>query len=279
MIFLGLVNFNTSDQMRLPQISVVTVCYNAVDAIEKTLLSVVSQTYQNIEYIIIDGASSDGTVDVINKYRNKIACFISEPDKGIYDAMNKGVMHATGEWIHFLNAGDTYHDNTIIERFVPLIEDRTQIAYGDTFYIFSIAKKVRKALPLDKMNKMMPIGHPATFVKLAYHKQHLFDTSYKSSGDYKFFYDSYYCYKAKFQYVPLVVADFDAEGGVSTSNSLLVAKEDARLRGINNTFRWKLRFVYCLCKYWILKMQKKVLPRKVIEQRELSKKLIFIDQL
>ena len=100
----------------MPKISVVTVCYNAVETIEKTILSVINKTYQNIEYIIIDGASTDGTVDIINRYRDKIAYFVSEPDKGIYDAMNKGINAATGDWISFMNAGDTFYCNKTIHR-------------------------------------------------------------------------------------------------------------------------------------------------------------------
>lgn len=88
------------------KISVVTVCYNAVDTLEETMLSVLNQTYPNIEYIVIDGGSTDGTVDIIKKYADRLAYWISEPDKGIYDAMNKGIAAATGDYIINMNVGD-----------------------------------------------------------------------------------------------------------------------------------------------------------------------------
>ncbi len=98
----------------IPKISVVTVCYNAESAIENTILSVINQTYTSVEYIIVDGASKDSTMDIVNKYRDKISVIVSEPDKGIYDAMNKGIKLATGDWICFMNAGDSYvNENTI----------------------------------------------------------------------------------------------------------------------------------------------------------------------
>ena len=113
------------------KISVVTVCYNAADTIERTMLSVLNQTYHDIEYIIIDGGSTDGTVDIIRKYADKIAYWVSEPDKGIYDAMNKGIKVATGEWINFMNAGDYYYSNEVLKNVFAISR------YGD--YLVGIA--------------------------------------------------------------------------------------------------------------------------------------------
>ena len=114
-------------------ISIVTVSYNAVLTIEQTILSVINQTYPNVEYIIIDGGSTDGTVDIIKKYEDKIAYWVSEPDKGIYDAMNKGVVVATGEWINFMNAGDIFTDGDVIDKLFHqnIIINRVGIVFGD----------------------------------------------------------------------------------------------------------------------------------------------------
>ena len=101
--------------MNLPTISIITVAYNASNTIETTILSVVNQTYPNIEYIIIDGGSTDGTIDIIKKYESKITKWISEPDKGIYDAMNKGINLARGEWINFMNCGDSFYENNTLQ--------------------------------------------------------------------------------------------------------------------------------------------------------------------
>ena len=103
------------------KISIITVCFNAVGVIEKTILSVISQTYNDVEYIIIDGGSTDGTLDIVKKYENYIAYWISEPDSGIYNAMNKGVKHATGLYCNFMNAGDFFINEKVLENIFPII--------------------------------------------------------------------------------------------------------------------------------------------------------------
>ena len=138
----------------MEKISVITISYNCKDVIEDTILSVIGQTYTNIEYIIIDGASTDGTFDVIKKYADKIDFWISEPDKGIYDAMNKGLKHATGDWVIFMNAGDSFYNNTVIERFVPQIDIDTVIAHGDIMVIGKHFRYNRKPIPIEEMKEL-----------------------------------------------------------------------------------------------------------------------------
>ena len=133
-----------------PLISIVTVSYNAVATIEQTILSVINQTYSNIEYIIIDGGSTDGTLDVIKKYADKIAYWVSEPDKGIYDAMNKGIKVATGEWINFMNCGDYFVANNTLESVFGSgkIYKKAEILYGDSIQL-NVEKKINEVAMLD----------------------------------------------------------------------------------------------------------------------------------
>jgi len=100
----------------MDKISVITVCFNCVSSIQKTIDSVLSQDYSEVEYIIIDGGSTDGTIEVINRYRDRISRIVSERDNGIYDAMNKGLSFASGEWVTFMNAGDAFTDSSVLSR-------------------------------------------------------------------------------------------------------------------------------------------------------------------
>jgi len=116
-------------------VSIITVCRNAEEVLEPTIRSVLSQTYPDIEYLIIDGASADRTLEIVKRYGNRIARIISEPDQGIYDAMNKGIAAATGEIVYFLNAGDRLADATVIETLARAFESpETQIVYGRALY-------------------------------------------------------------------------------------------------------------------------------------------------
>lgn len=117
------------------KLSVVTIVFNDILHIEKTILSVLNQNYKEIEYIIIDGNSSDGTVDIIKKYSEKIHFWSSEVDKGLYDAMNKGIRKASGDFICFLNSGDLFFDNSTVENIFSKCQSNTDVLYGETVII------------------------------------------------------------------------------------------------------------------------------------------------
>lgn len=154
-----------------PKISVITVVYNGAAVIEKTILSVINQTYANIEYIIIDGASADGTQDVINRYLNKIQFYISEPDSGIYHAMNKALNLASGDYVWFMNAGDTIFSNETLSSVIAETKD-ADIYYGDTEEVDLNGNKVRmrrmkypEKLSFNSFKMGMVVSHQSVIIK------------------------------------------------------------------------------------------------------------------
>nr|WP_121270445.1 glycosyltransferase family 2 protein [Pedobacter schmidteae] len=170
-----------------PKLSVITIVYNNVKDIERTMLSVINQTYRNIEYIVIDGASTDGTKDIIYNYRSKLAQFISEPDKGIYDAMNKGLLLATGDYVLFMNSGDEiYAPETVTEVFESAAA--ADIYYGETEMFderWQSLGQRRHCTPENfnwkSFRHGMNISHQAIYVKRSIAEP--FDLQYKYSAD------------------------------------------------------------------------------------------------
>lgn len=258
-----------------PKVSVITVSYNAVSIIEDTILSVINQTYfSNIEYIIIDGGSKDGTVDVIKKYANKIAYWVSEPDKGIYDAMNKGILKASGEWINFMNAGDGFYSLDTVAEFVGKIPSDTDIAYGDTMIKLAVGDVLDKPKPIEKIVKQMVFGHQATFIRTQLHKKMLFDTTYRSSGDYNFFYQAYQS-GYKFTYIPLIVANYEGEDGMSIRNIFIAKKENGRIQGKSHDIGWNISYYMQYVIYKLRKIIRSLLPQGlVVKMRQYNLKRI-----
>ncbi|MCD8182050.1 MAG: glycosyltransferase [Bacteroides sp.] len=167
------------------KISVITVCYNAVDTLEQTIKSVLGQTYPNIEYIIIDGGSTGGSIDIIHKYAERIAYWVSEPDEGIYDAMNKGIKSATGEWVNFMNAGDTFANPKVLETlFCDPKNFNADVLFGNSYSLDEKGKKKKYECRKDiTLLKYMPIyRHGASFVRTTIHKKYLFDLSRRDLG-------------------------------------------------------------------------------------------------
>lgn len=124
--------------MMQPKFSIITITYNASQWLERTVLSVLSQSYANIEYIIIDGASTDGTVDIIKQYASGLSYWVSEPDKGLYDAMNKGLKQATGDYVWFINAGDTLSTSDTVQRMATVLGKKKRlpdVVYGETMIV------------------------------------------------------------------------------------------------------------------------------------------------
>jgi len=200
------------------KISIITVVYNGEQFLEETILSVINQTYENIEYIIIDGGSTDGTVDIIKKYEDKIDYWVSEPDRGIYDAINKGLKVATGDYIGVIGGDDMYYPDAIENIVKVLTTDLSiELIYGNLTYIDENNKVLRKSkspLPNSKffMIKGMSVPHVASFVKKNIYNEY---GSYKLDIKYAADYDYYlnlYLHKVKFRHIDIYISKFRNTG-------------------------------------------------------------------
>ena len=194
-----------------PKVTIVTVSYNTDGSIERTIKSVLEQTYPNIEYIIIDGKSTDNTVEIIKKHDNKISYWISEKDDGIYYAMNKAIDLASGVWINFMNAGDTFIDKSVISKFINIVDSSIDVAYGTRYIHKEKDVYLEKTYDIDSFYIKMPFGHQSAFTKKSILKKYKFDTSLQLSADYDFLIQ---CYQdnCKFQNLDLEICNFYAGG-------------------------------------------------------------------
>jgi putative colanic acid biosynthesis glycosyltransferase len=169
------------------KISIVTVTYNDVSNLRKTVESVVSQHYRNKEFVIIDGGSTDGTREYLMLHQKQIDAWISESDQGIYDAMNKGSRKATGEWIIFLNSGDVFSNDHVLENvFSANIPEEVDVIYGDTVYSYGKEeyKEFRKSNELRNFWKGMVTSHQSFFIRKRIMDHRQFDTRYKIASDF-----------------------------------------------------------------------------------------------
>jgi putative colanic acid biosynthesis glycosyltransferase len=172
----------------MPLITIVTIVYNGVKDIEDTILSVINQTYENIEYIVIDAGSSDGTVDIIKKYDTQIDYWVSEKDKGIYDGMNKGANLSSGDWLNFMNAGDSFYSQSVIANLIEYFKDE-KVIFGRTKIIDSNNKfwdYPDKSISISDLPKWLENkfpNHQSMFFPKKYFQQNKYDLRYSVSAD------------------------------------------------------------------------------------------------
>lgn len=206
-------------------VSVITICYNSESTIADTINSVLEQDYPHIEYIVIDGNSTDSTADIVRSYGEKITKFITEKDEGIYDAMNKGLKAATGNIIGFINSDDVLNSNDCISKIAGAFQSSdADVVYGDKLYVSPAnpQRTVRfwKAGEFDRNNykKGWMTPHLSTYIKKAcYDKYGHFRTDFKIAADYELMLRIIYKHKAKAIYLPITIAKMRA-GGVSNSS-------------------------------------------------------------
>ena len=211
-------------------VSIITPCYNSEKTIERTIQSVLSQTYQNIEYIIVDGASTDNTLNIVKKYEKLFAgrmTVISEKDNGIYDAMNKGISLAKGELVGIINSDDHYELDAVENAVQNMEEDRYQVLYGLLRYTKQ-GEEVSVVLYNHNFLNQQMITHPTCFVtKKAYEDLGVYNCKYRSCADYELMLRWWKDKRVRFKQIYKIISNFELGGMSSTDYAM---KEGARLK-------------------------------------------------
>lgn len=249
------------------KISVITVVRNDERHIEDTIKSVLSQQYESIEYIILDGNSTDQTVSIISKYQHRLAGFISEKDNGIYDAMNKGIRMATGDRIIFVNSGDIFYNDQVVNKAVEsLIKGPdADILYGNVavslvpFGAYLVSSGTIETIPGH-----MVMNHQSCFIRTSLHKERPYDLTYRIAADYNFML-SCYLDGMTFKKIDEIICQVSA-GGLSDTKRGRTFREMYLIReklspGFNNT----LRYYKNLCSFYAVSMVKKIMPDKYLK--------------
>lgn len=194
--------------------SVITVCYNDKVGLEKTIKSVIDQTYNDFEYIIIDGASTDGSVEIIKKYNSKINYWISESDSGVYSAMNKGIKIAKGEYTIFMNSGDIFNSNDVLKK-INALDIQSDLAVG----IANMTKEGKvfsSVIPPQEITLGFwvyhSVIHQAAFMRTTKLKEKLYDDNLRIVSDWKYMLEEYINREYTYTAIPLTICCFDTSG-------------------------------------------------------------------
>jgi glycosyltransferase involved in cell wall biosynthesis len=237
--------------MLSPTVSIITVSHNSVRTISDTIQSVLDQSYENIEYIIIDGSSTDGTIELVNSFGKNISKFLSEPDNGIYDAINKGIRLSTGDIVGILNSDDFFYDSNVIERVAEQFkESEVDAVFGDARFVDPVrtSKVVRyyssKNFNTGKFKFGFMPAHPSFYVKRElFEKLGYYKIDYKIAADFELLVRFLYINKIKFRYLEMPFLSMRT-GGVSNKSIIsnyTLNKEIARAckeNGIRTNFFW-----------------------------------------
>lgn len=203
------------------RLSVITINYNNALGLKKTLDSVFNQTSKDFEYIVIDGASSDDSVEVIKEYENIITYWVSEPDKGIYNAMNKGIARAKGDYCIFMNSGDVFYEKSTIERVLVNL-DGTAVITGSTKFANGIIEAPSEITFVNFLRNTL--AHQSSFIKTALLKKYGYDENYKIVSDWKFWIQVLVLDNLSYKSIDIVVSEYDLTG-ISITNTALRESE------------------------------------------------------
>ena len=206
--------------IKKPLISIITVIYNDGKKLEETILSILSQTYDNLEFIIIDGSSTDGTIDIIKKYEDKIDYWISEKDSGIFDAMNKGILAAKGDYINFMNAGDFFIRKNLVKEIVDILNsEEIDFLYG---YANLGNNKINKnIIRYNTQFIYKTICHQGIFAHKKCFNKNMFDLKYRWMCDYKWLLECFLKKKIKIKYINKEICYFEPIANAFNKNDRL----------------------------------------------------------
>ena len=228
------------------RINIVSINLNNKSGLERTINSVLSQTFlSKIDYIIIDGGSTDGSKELIEQHKDKLYFWCSEQDKGIFNAMNKGIDHLNGEYVLFLNSGDFLHSNDVIEKVYDQLD--ADIVYGNEMmfsYLNQGMVKYTSITPCNKWVSKYPdkldeqffkksaLPHQSTFIKTSLHKQHKYDETCIIAGDWKFTREVILKYGATYKHIPMIISDYETTGISAKQYSTFVKEKDNYYKNI-----------------------------------------------
>jgi glycosyltransferase involved in cell wall biosynthesis len=215
------------------KLSIITINLNNVIGIRKTILSVINQTFKDFDYIIIDGGSTDGSVEVIKEFTDHITYWISESDRGIYNAMNKGILKARGEYLQFLNSGDWLVNENVLSQ-VFSNNENSDILYGDLIKCFSSGKKTLLTFKHTKISLQgliynQPILHPSSFIKKKLFENDLYDENYKVVSDWIFILKKIVLESCSTYYIGFPIAYFNTEGISERQDTNHIVVEERQL--------------------------------------------------
>jgi glycosyltransferase involved in cell wall biosynthesis len=254
-----------TNKNNLIHLSIITVVYNDAHGLEKTIQSVLSQRFRNYEFLVFDGGSTDATIEIINKFSSQITYWTSEPDSGPYDAMNKGIEKSTGDWIIFMNSGDTFIDDHLLSRIFSLPGlNKTDVIFGDSIIDYKAFKIYKKAASLENIWKGMICSHQAMLFRAFLLKADGFNNTFRIGADY-----DRVCrlYKAGhlFQYFPEPMVNY-AAFGISHREMFKSAREHfIIIKNIENLSFSQHLFHRCnLVYFFFLDMIYKVIPFKIL---------------
>ena len=248
--------------MNIKKISIIVVSLNTVDSFIKTIDSITSQTNQNYEIIVIDGGSTDGTIEEIAKRKKFFSFYSIEKDDGIYDAMNKGIDHIKTDWTIFLNSGDVFYNNHILNKIINLCVLKNDIIFSNTIVNNSNLKYVVTSKQFNKNTIVMPFCHQSSIVKTSLLKSYKFNTKYSLSSDFNFFLECF-IQGNNFLYFNNIISIVKSEG-ISDNQRQKVFSENLEILNKKNKNIISLLIYILMLREFLVSSIKFFLPKKII---------------